>query len=166
MTRVLEDFISGCNTSYCKVHVEDRFLQQYRRFCNWDTSDQSKTIVLDKVSDWSAHIQCISTTYWKPSSNIHIDEAIVLFCIIVEVNLLSILQASRYRSGIKSGWRPTQATSLGGRSIPKSLGQLSTRHPNTRIWRQLKALSQTFSIGYLDRRLLDMASRTMPLCFY
>lgn len=57
----------------------DRFLQLYRRFCTWDTSDQSKETVFDKVNDWSSHIQNISTIYWKPSSNVSIDEAMVRF---------------------------------------------------------------------------------------
>lgn len=57
----------------------DRFLQLYRRFCTWDTSDLSKTTVFDKVHHWSTYIQCISITYWKPSSNVSIDEAMVRF---------------------------------------------------------------------------------------
>lgn len=58
----------------------DRFIQLYRRFCTWDTSNLSITSVFDKIKSWSDHIQQISTTYWKPSSEISVDEAMVRFC--------------------------------------------------------------------------------------
>lgn len=56
----------------------DRFYQFYRRFYTWDTKKAMVT-VFDKIKNWSNHIQQVSTTFWKPSSNISVDEAMVRF---------------------------------------------------------------------------------------
>ena len=52
----------------------------YRRFCTWDATDAVAIgPVFNKIHDWDIHIQDISILYWKPASDISIDEAMVCF---------------------------------------------------------------------------------------
>ena len=56
----------------------NRFREIYRRFCTWDPT-QHISSVFEKVKSWSDHIQNTSSRYWRPSSNISVDEAMIRF---------------------------------------------------------------------------------------
>ena len=58
--------------------TRDRFLAIYRRFCTWDPTLPISS-VFEKVKPWSSHIQDTSAAFWRPSSNISVDEAMVRF---------------------------------------------------------------------------------------
>lgn len=66
------------------VHPIARFMSQnrfqllYRRFCVWDTMDPPERI-FNTVQNWSNHLQETSTRYWKPASEVSVDEAMVRY---------------------------------------------------------------------------------------
>ena len=56
----------------------NRFQLLYRRFCVWDTMDPPQG-VFNKIENWSNHLQQTSTRYWKPASDVSVDEAMVRY---------------------------------------------------------------------------------------
>ena len=56
----------------------NRIREIYLRFCMWDPT-QHISSVFEMVISWSDHIQNTSSRYWRPSSTISVDEAMVRF---------------------------------------------------------------------------------------
>ena len=71
---------SDIATSYPITRFISRtcFLDIYRRFCTWDPTGHISS-VFEKVKPWSTHIKDVSKHWWRPSSNISVDEAMIRF---------------------------------------------------------------------------------------
>ena len=71
---------SDIATSYpiTRFISRNRFLDIYRRFCTWDPTEHISS-VFEKVKPWSTHIKDVSKHWWRPSSNISVDEAMIRF---------------------------------------------------------------------------------------
>ncbi|OWT42333.1 transposase IS4 domain-containing protein [Pochonia chlamydosporia 170] len=56
----------------------NRFQLLYRLFCVWDSMDPPRG-VFNRIHNWSTHLQETSTQYWKPESEVSVDEAMVRY---------------------------------------------------------------------------------------
>ena len=68
------------NHPIARFMSRDRFQLLYRNFCTWDTdADVPGRLVFDKIHEWDEHVKSISTLYWRPASEISVDEAMIRF---------------------------------------------------------------------------------------